>query len=74
MSAMARKLLCADAEQQVALTSRGLDPTLLEAPWLTVCSRARAAREANALGIYTNLFRKGLGESRKIKNTDVVGF
>ena len=48
MSAMARKLLCADAEQQVALTSRGLDPTLLEAPWLTVCSRARAAREAIA--------------------------
>ncbi len=48
MSAMGRKLLCADAEQQVALTSRGLDPTLLEAPWLTVCSRARAAREAIA--------------------------
>ena len=48
MSAMVRKLLCADAEQQVALTSRGLDPTLLEAPWLTVCSRARAAREAIA--------------------------
>jgi len=45
-----------------------------ESPQLTDELNLDAMFICNTLGIGTDLFRKRLGETRKIKNTDVVGF